>query len=436
MGRDEGAGIFMKKYTQLILLSLIILTACGPAPAATNAPATETLPPTRHVTPLRETSTSELIIPTTLSSIVIATMQVEVAENELIAFSTEAPSGIFTISPGNGTLTQLIVGGPGYVDFGAPAWSPLGDQIAFYLDDNGKQNFFMMNSDGTKLDFAFPKKKGAARGGPEWSPDGEYILYSTTEGNYILGADGLPKEFNNIEGRGMGALTWSPDGEHIAFLSKDTYDKDTVNTGFKLFMMDKDGGNVVALTDAIVRRHQISWSPDGRKIVFSEGCGNISVVDVSSKQITQLTAPTSYADSDPAWSPDGNYIVFVRDLHNRICHFNTINNGDLFIMSADGKEIKQLTKSQEIRTPSWWPLVIMQSEWKYEVTKAGANLNVRESPSQTAVSLAKLPQGAIFTALDGLVKADGYDWWHIRTEDGAEGWMVDVPGWYMLESAP
>ena len=28
------------------------------------------------------------------------------------------------------------------------------------------------------------------------------------------------------------------------------------------------------------------------------------------------------------------------------------------------------------------------------------------------------------------IEADGYYWWKLRTGDGAEGWAVDVAGWY------
>lgn len=417
----------------LTLLTIgVLIAGCSRQTTAEETDDTVVSPSRVTETSLTVTSTSELRVPTTKSPTMIPTLKVETTHNEIIAFSTGSPNGIFTISPNDGTLTELITRNPGIVIFGVPSWSPLGDKIVFYLDDNGKQNLFIMKSDGTNFE-AIPRYKAVGYGNPAWSPDGEHIVYSTTKENYILDADGIQKIITIDENRALVYPAWSPDGEHIAFLSREPGDEDK---GLRIFIVGKTGGKAVSLTDAIARHNRISWSPDGRKILFSEGCGYISVVDISSGQITQLTTQSSYGDSDPAWSPDGKYIAFVRDLHNDTCNFNTIDKGDLFIMSADGKELKQLTKSQWVRTPSWWPLVLMQSGWKYEVTKAGANLNVRESPSQTATSLTKLPQGEIFTALDGPVKADNYDWWLIRTEDGIEGWIVDVPGWYMLESAP
>jgi uncharacterized protein YgiM (DUF1202 family) len=73
--------------------------------------------------------------------------------------------------------------------------------------------------------------------------------------------------------------------------------------------------------------------------------------------------------------------------------------------------------------------------WKYSVTKAGSNLNVRDSAATSAQSLGKLQQGQVFTVLDGPQTAGGYAWWHIRSDTGIDGLIVDVPGWYMFASA-
>jgi hypothetical protein len=55
-------------YFKLLLLSLILLTACGPAPAVTSAPATETIPSTRQVTPTLTTTSTFTPSPTFTST--------------------------------------------------------------------------------------------------------------------------------------------------------------------------------------------------------------------------------------------------------------------------------------------------------------------------------------------------------------------------------
>jgi hypothetical protein len=69
----------------LILFSIILLTACGPAPAATSAPATETVLPTRQVTPMPTSTPTYKPSPTmTITMTPMSTLSAIDAENELL----------------------------------------------------------------------------------------------------------------------------------------------------------------------------------------------------------------------------------------------------------------------------------------------------------------------------------------------------------------
>ncbi len=58
-------------------------------------------------------------------------------------------------------------------------------------------------------------------------------------------------------------------------------------------------------------------------------------------------------------------------------------------------------------------------------TTNGDQLNVRAGAGTNYQILAKLGDGARVTLIEGPRTADGFEWWHIRTESGIAGWVVD-----------
>ena len=79
--------------------------------------------------------------------------------------------------------------------------------------------------------------------------------------------------------------------------------------------MDPDGSNVQRLTTtkADAGSWQPAWSPDGEKIAFSsnpDGNGDIFVMDADGSNIRRLTH-TPDGEQFPSWSPDGEQIVFA-----------------------------------------------------------------------------------------------------------------------------
>lgn len=118
----------------------------------------------------------------------------------------------------------------------------------------------------------------------------------------------------------------SPDGKKLAFIKQDS-----------LYVSDADGKHQVRLTHSQFPVYDSSprWSPDGSKIVFSRSDGNIYVIDANGKNLTNLTnTDETVINSEPDWSPDGSKIVF---------HSNRTGQSHIFVMNADGSNVKQLT---------------------------------------------------------------------------------------------
>jgi dipeptidyl aminopeptidase/acylaminoacyl peptidase len=94
-------------------------------------------------------------------------------------------------------------------------------------------------------------------------------------------------------------------------------------------------------------------SPDGRRVVYEVQSANwednsfdrnLWIADIASGEVRQLTsAKKSSTGAD--WSPDGKWIAFVSDRPAQISG-STADKKQLYVISADGGEAQQLSKSE------------------------------------------------------------------------------------------
>jgi Tol biopolymer transport system component len=164
---------------------------------------------------------------------------------------------------------------------------------------------------------------------------------------------------------------WSPDGQQIVFSS----DEDWTSSGISdegacdLYVTSVDGsGTPKKLTNGTGCESNPSWSPDGTKIAYTRDLGNdldIYVIDVcceegDTNQSRRLTEDP-VDDTDPAWSPDGTKIAFtrsVRDIETNIVTNDPVKppESDVYKMDADGSGQTRLTYSKATEAqPTWSP---------------------------------------------------------------------------------
>ena len=176
---------------------------------------------------------------------------------------------------------------------------------------------------------------------------------------YVMDADGNNQQRLTENDFYDSFPSWSPDGKRIAFRSDRDghFNMPGGLPNYEIYVMDADGGNPKNLTNDPNDDSFPSWSPDGKRIVFSsdrDGNREIYVMDADGNNQQRLTENDFY-DSFPSWSPDGKRIVFVseRDGHF-IGEFGL--SYEIYVMDADGKNTRRLTNNRKSEwAPSWSP---------------------------------------------------------------------------------
>ena len=212
----------------------------------------------------------------------------------------------------------------------APQWSPSGDTIIFGVGVfnaffNGFNGLFLKPGDrvegGAQIAVIHPDGSGFREvtagpnnnGFPSMAPDGKRFVYRS------FGPEGDGLKIMNLETRTVTVLTkgydnfplWSPRGDLIMFSRLAAGD-------YEIYSIKPDGTGVRRLTHARGNDAHQAWSPDGEHIVFASS--RMGFKD----EATYTDAPQPY--------------------------------GELFVMRADGTNLRQLTDNQwEDGTPAWQP---------------------------------------------------------------------------------
>jgi TolB protein len=185
-----------------------------------------------------------------------------------------------------------------------PIFSPDGKSILYALSTEAGTDLFFYPLDGE----AFPRRVTVGRGsrnwGPTFQPDGRRIAFSSdrtgTPQVYIIDSDGTNLDwftrFDFGDQNDRGSPDWSPDGRQIAFQSR-------IDGRYQIFTMSLRDQQPRQLTSE-GENEDPSWAPDGRHLVFASkrtGTWQLWVLDVESARLRQLTQVGG--SRVPAWSP-------------------------------------------------------------------------------------------------------------------------------------
>jgi Tol biopolymer transport system component/tRNA A-37 threonylcarbamoyl transferase component Bud32 len=303
---------------------------------------------------------------------------------------------------GGQTAINLTADSP--ADDEQPAFSPDGERIVFRSGRDGG-GLFVMGRTGEAV-------KRITRGGfnPDWSPDGQFIVYTTARTEFrpqnaeqrgeLLIIDAGGGEPRRLHESAM-MPRWSPGGRRIVFASRVAGAEGSSN----IVTIRPSGGDTVAVTDDHFLNWNAVWAPDGTSVLFISNRGgspniwrvgldedsgavrgepqpmttptaiaahlsisgdqrrlaysavqesqNIAAVrfdpvkgEVIGEPSQVTTGSRFWANPDP--SPDGTQVVFYSQISPE---------GDLYIARADASAApRQLTEGPAIdRVPRWSP---------------------------------------------------------------------------------
>lgn len=290
--------------------------------------------------------------------------------NGQIAWQREVrdkPPDLWAANP-DGKAQRKVLSTPGNVE-AEPAWSPTAPTTLAFIRETPRQRQEVYLGDIATGRLQRVTRHRASTFTPAFSPDGRRIAYHTdrdfpparSEDDppapseiYTINADGSnPRRLTRDRLYSTDA-EFSPDGRRIVF--SELRLTATGRTDERLAIMDADGDNKRALTRfGGTNEVNPEWMPDGRRIVLevknrTETRTDIATIAPDGSDQRSLLATPAH-ESDPVPSPDSTRIVFTSDRDRR----GRDKRGpgmEVYTMAADGTDIRRVTNN---RSPDLFP---------------------------------------------------------------------------------
>jgi imidazolonepropionase-like amidohydrolase/Tol biopolymer transport system component len=240
-----------------------------------------------------------------------------------------------------------------------PVYSPDGKYIAFTSDEDGGDNIWIMEADGSNAR-AVTQETFRLLNSPAWSPDSQYLVarkhYTGSRSlgagevwmYHVAGGEGIKLTERPNEQKDLGEPAYSPDGRYIYFSQDATpgktfhYSKDSVKGIYKIKRYDTQTGDIEVLIEGTGGAIRPTPSPDGTKLAYIKRDGfqsSLYLLDLKSGKTEKLYGKLD-RDMQETWAIHGVYPTMSWTNDNEEIVFWA--GGKINKLDVESKTVKQI----------------------------------------------------------------------------------------------
>ncbi len=158
------------------------------------------------------------------------------------------------------------------------------------------------------------------------SPDGKRASFGARGDVYTLPAkSGITRNITQSSGVHDRNVEWSPDGNYISYISDRTGEDE-------IYIQVQDGSKpaIQITSNSDTYKYNPIWSPDSKKLLWSDKMGRLNIAYVSSKNVKVIANSDDWEIRQYNWSPDSRWVAYSvprTDAVSRIYIYDS-NSGD------------------------------------------------------------------------------------------------------------
>ncbi len=201
--------------------------------------------------------------------------------------------------------------------------------------------------------------------GADISPDGNRLVLNARGDVFTIPAkSGITRNLTETSGVHERNPKWSPDGKWIAYISDATGEDE-------IYVRSQDGLQkpIQITSNSDTYKYAFDWSPDSKKILWSDKMQRLRYIDIDSKKVTDVEQTLDGEIRGFNWSPDSHWITYT------LPRFNTTSV--VMVYSLENKE-------KQIVTDEWFDSYnsSFSSDGKYLLFTSSRNFNPTYSSTE------------------------------------------------------